>query len=219
MTSFGRYELRGALGEGGFATVYRAWDAMLEREVALKLLHPHMATNADIRRRFLAEARALARLRHPNIVVVHEVGEADGRSFFTMELIEGRTLAAIGARGPLPPAEVLRIVQSLAGAVDAMHAAGFIHRDIKVGNVMVERGGRVVLMDFGIARTAERAASQVRARGYESGVLLSTEYRSLRPGYWVVYSGRFATEAEAAAHAERLRRAGYTTAYPRELAR
>jgi hypothetical protein len=176
--TFGRYELRGTLGEGGFATVYRAWDAMLERGVALKQLHPHLAANTDIRRRFLAEARALARLRHPNIVVVHEVGETDGRPFFTMELIEGRTLAELGARGPLPPAEVVRVIQNLAGAVDAMHAAGFVHRDVKAANVMVERSGRVVLMDFGIARTAD--ATQHTRTGAVLGTLESIAPEQVR---------------------------------------
>src|SRR5579872_6353451 len=105
--SFGRYELRGLLGTGGFARVYRAYDPALRREVALKTLLPGHATDAEIRRRFTAEAQALAGLRHPNIVTVYDVGEADGLPFFAMELIEGRSLAQLVSEdGPQPLARV-----------------------------------------------------------------------------------------------------------------
>jgi serine/threonine protein kinase len=92
--TIGRYQVRGLLGRGGFATVYRAWDPLLNREVALKVLLPHLAGDARLRARFLAEARVIAGLRHPAIAVVHDVGEADGVPFFAMELIDGETLAA-----------------------------------------------------------------------------------------------------------------------------
>jgi serine/threonine protein kinase len=152
--AFGRYELRGTLGEGGFATVYRAWDPALRREVALKALHPHLAANPEFRRRFLAEIQASAALRHPNIVTVYDVGEADGRPFFTMELIDGPTLAeVIGAgQGGLPLPRVATIIHHLGSALDYLHSRGLVHRDIKPANIMLERGGRTVLMDFGIAR-------------------------------------------------------------------
>jgi predicted Ser/Thr protein kinase len=156
METLGRYELRGALGQGGFAVVYRAWDPALQREVALKVLLPRLTDDPEIRQRFLAEARRIAGLRHPNIVTVHDVGEADGRPFFTMELIDGQSLAdLIAGGGPLPLPQVAGWLGSLAAAVDYIHAAGLIHRDIKAANVMVERSGRVVLMDFGIARALE----------------------------------------------------------------
>jgi serine/threonine-protein kinase len=155
MATLGRYELRGTLGEGGFATVYRAFDPALGREVALKALHPHLAANVAIRRRFLDEARALARLRHAHIVTVHDVGEAGGRPFFAMELIEGRTLADLAPGQALPPGQVTSVITSLADALDELHRAGLVHRDIKAANVMVDRGGRVVLMDLGIARVLD----------------------------------------------------------------
>jgi serine/threonine-protein kinase len=155
MATLGRYELRGTLGEGGFATVYRAFDPALGREVALKALHPHLAANAGIRQRFLAEARALARMRHPHIVTVHDVSDAGERPFFTMELIEGRTLADLAPGQGLPPGQVIALVTSLAAAVDALHRAGLVHRDVKAANVLVDRGGRVVLMDLGIARVLD----------------------------------------------------------------
>ena len=156
MERFGRYEIVGELGWGGFASVYRAWDPTLGREVALKALLPHLAAVPEIRQRFLSEARAIASLRHPNIVQFYEVGEANGRPFFTMELIDGPSLAALLSSGEgLPYEEALGIVRSLASALDYLHGAGLVHRDIKAANVMLDRTGRAVLMDFGIVRNLD----------------------------------------------------------------
>jgi hypothetical protein len=155
-STIGRYWVRGQLGRGGFATVYRAWDPLLNREVALKVLLAHLAGDARLRARFLAEARVIAGLRHPAIAVVHDVGEADGVPFFAMELIDGETLAQRTANGHLLAlADVVSIAGWLCAAVDALHGASVLHRDIKASNVMVDRGGRVVLMDFGIARATD----------------------------------------------------------------
>jgi serine/threonine-protein kinase len=166
--SLGRYELRGVLGRGGFATVYRAWDPLLSRDVALKVLLPHLAGDVDLRRRFLAEARTLAGLRHPGLAVVHEAGETAGLPFFAMELIEGGTLARrlVGGR-TLSPDEAAAVLAPLAAAVDALHDAGLVHRDIKASNVMLDHSGRVVLMDLGIARALDAESTQ-------SGLLLGT---------------------------------------------
>ncbi len=154
---FGRYELRGVLGHGGFAVVYRAFDPALGREVALKALLPELAVSPELRGRFMNEARSLARLQHPNIVRVFDIGEAEGRPFFAMELIEGATLAGLAPAGrQLPLNEVVRVAASLASALDYIHAAGLVHRDIKAANVMVEPSGRVVLMDFGVARSLDQ---------------------------------------------------------------
>lgn len=154
MAELGRYEILGSLGGGGFGTVYRAWDPALRREVALKTLLPQIAADPVVRQRFLAEARAIAGLRHPNIVVVYDVGEAESGPFFAMEIVDGYSLADLIADGRgLDLHRVIEIVTSLSGAVDYLHAAGLIHRDIKAANVMVDRSGRVVLMDFGIARS------------------------------------------------------------------
>lgn len=154
----GRYLIRGPLGVGGFATVYRAWDEALHREVALKVLHPHLAADPEIRRRFVAEARTLAQLRHPHIITVFDVGEAAGRPFFAMELLEGATVAALSADGHRwPLTEVVTLLRNLAAALDYVHGQGFVHRDIKGANLMVEEGGRVVLMDLGIARALNTA--------------------------------------------------------------
>ena len=169
MTTVGRYELRETIGVGGFATVHRAWDPALRREVALKALLPRLAADPVITRRFLTEARALARLRHPNIVTVHDVGETERGPFFTMELIDGHTLSElIGDGGRLPLARVAAIMTSLCDAIDYLHRAGAVHRDVKAPNVMVERSGRVVLMDFGLVRTSDRTELT------QTGMLLGT---------------------------------------------
>ncbi len=153
----GRYELRGVLGQGGFATVYRAWDPQLQREVALKALLPHLGQHAEVRARFLQEARALAPLRHPNIVSFLDVGEYGGQPFYAMELIDGFTLSEtleVGRR--LPLAVVSAHLMGLCSAVAYLHGAGIVHRDIKPGNVMLEQSGRIVLMDLGVARALDQ---------------------------------------------------------------
>jgi hypothetical protein len=154
--TLGRYELRGVLGEGGFGTVYRAWDLVLNREVAVKALKPELAGESDFRRRFLGEARAIAARRHPNIVQIYDVGEADGRPFFAMELVEGQTLAALAEQGSsLSVGRLVTILRPLCATLDYLHERGLIHRDVKAANVMVDGDGRVVLMDFGIAHAVQ----------------------------------------------------------------
>ena len=179
LTQFGRYEILGTLGQGSFATVYRARDPLLERTVALKVLLPHLAADAEDRQRFLAEARALAALRHPGIVTVYEAGESEGQPFIAMELVEGETLAARAARsGPLPLIRVLPIIISLAAALDVVHAAGLVHRDVKDSNVLIEPSGRVVLMDFGIALATSRA--RLTQVGYGMGTPESASPEQIR---------------------------------------
>src|SRR5438105_1632280 len=162
--SFGRYEVRDRdrdlLGRGGYATVYRAVDQLLGREVALKVLHPHIADDPEATTRFVAEAQRLAQLRHPNIVLVHDVGEVDGAPYFTMELLEGQTLARLVVPGHgLATSRVAALLAPLCAAVDYLHARGLVHRDIKAANVLLTTDGRVVLLDFGIARALEETGS------------------------------------------------------------
>lgn len=137
----GRYELRGVLGAGGTGVVFAAWDPELEREVALKVLRH------DRGRGLLTEARALARLAHPHVVTVYDVGEHDGRGFVAMERVEGPTLRT-WARGR-PVAEVVGAWQDAAHGLEAAHAAGLVHGDIKPDNVLVGADGRVRVVDFG----------------------------------------------------------------------
>lgn len=151
---FGRYELRGWLGAGSFADVFRAYDPLLGRMVALKARYPALAGDPDNRERFLAEARTLAALSQPNLVTVFDVGDAGGRPYFTMEIVEGQTLERLLAHGKgFPFARVLQIVAALSSAVDDLHEAGIVHRDIKASSVMITPRGAINLMDLGIALT------------------------------------------------------------------
>jgi hypothetical protein len=147
---WGSLTLLERIGEGAFGEVFRAWDAELRREVALKLLYGGRDSDAPS---LLTEGRLLARVRHPNVVTVYGAALHDGRTGLWMEFVRGRTLAArLREEGPLSPAEVARIGVSLCEALSAVHAAGLLHRDVKAQNVMVEDPGRVVLMDFGAGR-------------------------------------------------------------------
>lgn len=142
--------IQGRLGHGSFGTVYDAHDPKLDRDVALKLLHPGKLPGPDARQRMLEEGRALAKLRHPNLVQVHGLDEHDGRVGIWMEKIQGSTLAERVQRdGPMGADEVRAIARTLAQALAAVHASGLLHRDIKAQNVMREEGGRLVLMDLG----------------------------------------------------------------------
>ncbi|HEU5215972.1 MAG TPA: serine/threonine-protein kinase [Gaiellaceae bacterium] len=149
----GRYELVRPLGHGAMATVDLAHDVELARPVALKRLAENFARDEDLRRRFLREARLAARLAHPNVVRVFDVGEDDdGRPFIAMEYVEGETLAdLVSRRGPLPAADAARLgVQACAGLA-AAHAAGLVHRDVKPQNLLFGNDGILKLGDFGIA--------------------------------------------------------------------
>jgi serine/threonine protein kinase len=140
------------MGTGGMGEVYRARDTKLNRDVALKVLPQDLADDPERRRRLLREARAVAALNHPNICVVHEVGDAEGRAYIAMELVEGKSLRARLTEGPLPTEEVFRLGLQLADALAHAHDRGVVHRDLKSANVMVTPEGRVKVLDFGLAR-------------------------------------------------------------------
>ena len=148
----GRFRILGVLGQGEHATVYRASDAVLERDVALKVPRPGVLRTARALERFLGEARAQARLRHPRIVPVYEAGRAGDRHYIAMALIEGRSLAdRLAEDGPLAPAGAAGMAADLAEALAYAHTLGVVHRDVKPANVRVDHRGDVYLMDFGIA--------------------------------------------------------------------
>jgi serine/threonine-protein kinase len=154
----GGFLLGEPLGHGGFATVYRARQLRLDRDVAVKVLDAELARNPDAARRFEREGRAAAALDHPHIVPVFEAGEEDGLVYLAMRYVAGATLGdLLERRSPLPPADVVRIVQPLAAALDHAHAHDLVHRDVKPGNVLLEprTDGTdwVWLADFGIAAT------------------------------------------------------------------
>ncbi|MGV0742439.1 serine/threonine-protein kinase [Mycolicibacterium sp. XJ870] len=150
----GRYELRRVLGYGGMAEVRDGWDHRLDRAVAVKLMHRAVAAQPDTRRRFESEARAAAKLSHPNIVAVHDFGEHEGTPFIVMERLPGQTLADVIAEGPLPQERVRPVLNDVLAALAAAHAAGVLHRDIKPGNILLTPSRSMKVADFGIAKTA-----------------------------------------------------------------
>jgi serine/threonine-protein kinase len=166
----GRYDIAREIGRGASATVYRAHDRTLDRDIAIKIVAPALANDPSFVDRFMREARLAGGLSHPNIVTVHDVGEtADGRPFLTMPLVSGSSLeSVIHASAPLPMSEVSRILAELASALDYLHGQGLIHRDVKPSNVLIEESGRVLLSDFGVAYAREAA------RYTMTGMLLGT---------------------------------------------
>ncbi|MCG7594455.1 serine/threonine-protein kinase [Mycobacterium sp. PSTR-4-N] len=157
----GRYELRGLLGRGGMAEVRDGWDTRLCRPVAVKVLHPHMADDPELRRRFEVEAKAAAALEHPNVVAVHDFGEHDGAPFIVMERLPGRTLHDMMGAGPMAPHQVRAILDDVLAGLNVAHAAGVLHRDVKPGNVLVSSSGdRMKVADFGIAKTGGGAETK-----------------------------------------------------------
>jgi serine/threonine protein kinase len=150
-TRLGPYEIKSPLGAGGMGEVYRAADSRLGRDVAIKVLPPHLHASEEARARFEREARTVSSLNHPHICTLFDVGREAGTDFLVMELVDGETLADRLARGPLPIGDVLRIGRQVADALDRAHRAGVIHRDLKPGNIMLAKNG-AKLMDFGLAR-------------------------------------------------------------------
>ena len=149
----GRYSLERELGRGGMGVVYLAREVRLDRQVAIKLLPPEFAENPTLRERFMREARTAARLSHPYIVPIHAVEDIGGFVFIVMSYVDGGTLAErVMARGPLPPADVTRIMREVAWALAYAHAQGVVHRDIKPANILLDSTGRAMVADFGIAR-------------------------------------------------------------------
>jgi eukaryotic-like serine/threonine-protein kinase len=149
----GRYRVGRRLGEGGMAIVYLGHDLLLGRDVAIKSPRPQFSADPGFRVRFEREARAAAALSHPNIIDVYDVGEDDGMPFIVMELVRGQSLKEIvAADAPFHPDDVAELLEQIGGALDYAHARGYVHRDIKPGNILVDQHGRARLVDFGIAK-------------------------------------------------------------------
>ncbi len=165
-TTLGPYKILAALGAGGMGEVYRAHDSRLGRDVAIKVLAPHLAATPEARARFEREARTISQLNHPHICTLYDIGREGSTDFLVMELLEGETLAHRLEKEPLPPADTLALGVQIADALDRAHRAGVVHRDLKPANVMLTKSG-AKLMDFGLARrtvfTAPREVGPDRA--------------------------------------------------------
>jgi ABC-type branched-subunit amino acid transport system substrate-binding protein len=170
----GIYDVQAKIGRGGMGTVYLGYDPLLDRRVAIKVLAPHLVWEEGFVERFMREARTAARLKHPHIVTIYDVGQDGQHYYFVMEYVEGQTLSAlISQYGPPPPDQVIALLRPLAAALDYAHGQGLIHRDVKPANVIVGPDGHVTLTDFGIARAVQEA------RLTTTGTLMGTpEYMS-----------------------------------------
>jgi len=180
----GKYELTRKLGEGGFGVLFAARDTALDRDLAIKFLHPHHSSNTDVVKRFVQEARSIAKVVHPGVVTVYESGEvwgtgtpADGAAFIIMELLNGETLTQRmkASGGRLAPATAMEICRQIASALEAAHRQGVVHRDLKPDNVMLVKdlaltlGERAKVLDFGIAKLATAAPSGATMAGMVFG--------------------------------------------------
>jgi tRNA A-37 threonylcarbamoyl transferase component Bud32 len=151
----GGYRVEQLIGRGGMGEVYRAYDSRLDRNVALKILAPRYADDDEFRERLLRESRLAASLDHPNVVPVYDAGEADAGFYLAMRYVEGADLRAVLRReGPLAPARALAIVSQVGAALDAAHAKGLVHRDVKPSNVLIDESGHCYLADFGLTQSA-----------------------------------------------------------------
>ncbi len=171
----GTYEILEEVGKGGMGAVYRAMDRSLDREVAVKVLLPSLANDAEFEKRFVREARAAAKLDHPNVVQTYYAGRYENTLFIAMQFVKGRTLQdLIKEKKSYDAAEALRIVRQAADALEAAHKDGLVHRDIKPNNIMIDEAGRVKVMDFGLMRSTTAGGSIT-----QSGIFYGTpEYAS-----------------------------------------
>ena len=155
----GSYTIEEKLGQGGMATVYKAYHPRLDRHVAIKVLHPVFKEDQSFLRRFTREAQVVARLEHPNIVPVYDFAEHEGHPYLVMRYIDGETLKDTLAKGNLSRKEIVRISQAIADGLDYAHGQGVLHRDIKPSNILMTTGGGVYIADFGLARITQAGES------------------------------------------------------------
>ena len=174
----GRYEILQKLGEGGMGAVYKAQDQEVNRLVALKVIRPELAANPEILYRFKQELVLARQITHKNVVRIYDLGEAEGMKFITMEYVDGEDIkTSLRNSGKFPPADAVNIMQQVCRALDACHSEGVIHRDLKPSNIMRDKSGKVLVMDFGLAHSAEGGGLT------QTGIVLGTlEYMSPEQG-------------------------------------
>ena len=175
----GPYRIIAPLGAGGMGEVFRARDEKLDRDVTVKVLPARLASEPEALARFEREARSVAALSHPNILAIHDFGEADGRHYAVMELLEGESLRETLDRGPLPPKKAIDYARQVGDGLAAAHDKGIVHRDLKPENLFVTRDGRVKILDFGLAKQSAPSgrsdtSSPTVARGTEPGTVMGT---------------------------------------------
>ena len=173
-TRLGAYEIVGPLGAGGMGEVYRARDARLGRDVAIKVLPPAFAADADALARFEREMKTLAGLPHPHIVAIYDAGHEGSVAYAVTELLEGETLAELVARGPLPIRKAIEYGIQIARALAAAHDRGIVHRDLKPANVIVTHDGHVKVLDFGLARPTVAATTDATTANTAPGLVMGT---------------------------------------------
>jgi serine/threonine-protein kinase len=176
-TKLGPYEIVSPIGAGGMGEVYRGLDTRLDRTVAIKVLSSHLSDNPDLKQRFEREARAISALQHPNICVLHDVGNDSGTDFLVMEFLEGETLHDRLKRGPLPLDQFWKIAIEVADALDKAHRAGITHRDLKPGNIMLTKTGSK-LLDFGLAKGSGAAFAATPGSSPSQSVFAAAMTRS-----------------------------------------
>jgi serine/threonine protein kinase len=161
--TLGPYQITAQLGQGGMATVYKAYHSKLDRYVAIKVMHPAFKDDGNFLARFEREAQIVAKLEHPHIVPVYDYSETDGQPYLVMKFIEGRTLKRILSGGPPTLEQILNILTPIAGALTYAHKQGVLHRDIKPSNIVMDNNGVPYLTDFGLARIAQAGESTMSA--------------------------------------------------------
>src|SRR5438270_6893715 len=156
------------IGEGGMGVVYQAYDEVLHRDVAVKVVNKDARLDSSASQNLLHEARASSALAHPNICTIHEVGETEGEFYIVMELIEGKSLRTMSANGGLPPESVLRYGVQIASALARAHDRGIVHRDLKTANIVVSPDGLVKVLDFGLAKQVGSGIFEGPTRSFAS---------------------------------------------------
>src|ERR1700689_1857165 len=178
-TKLGPYEIVSPLGAGGMGEGYRARDARLNRDVAIKVLPAAFARDPERLRRFEQEAQSVAALNHPNILAIHDIGRHDGSPFLVSELPEGESLRTVLDRGPLPQRKTIEYGVQIAQGLAAAHEKNIVHRDLKPENIFVTRDGRIKILDFGLAKLAQASADKpdgatLTTFGTAAGIVLGT---------------------------------------------